>query len=67
MIITEILADGRTHTYSDKHVKILQDTGILYDDAVDTVPHTYTETGEPIESEELDPQEALDLIFGGAV
>ena len=52
MIITEILEDGRTHTYSDAGFKIRQETGVVYDDAVDSVPHTYTETDIPIEEDE---------------
>lgn len=52
MIITEILEDGRTHTYSDAGFKIQQETGVIYDDAVDSVPHTYTETDIPIEEDE---------------
>lgn len=52
MIRTEILPDGRTHTWSDRQMRIKQDTGIVYDDAIDIVPHTYTETDEPIPSEE---------------
>lgn len=52
MIVTEILDDGRTHTYSDTGLKIMQETGVVYDDAVDSVPHTYTETDIPVEGDE---------------
>ncbi len=49
MLRTETLLDGRTHTYSDVGMMIRQvETGILYEDAVDTIPHTYEETEEPI-------------------
>ena len=51
MIITEILEDGRTHTYSDAGFKIQQETGKIYEDAVDSISHTYTETNIPIEEE----------------
>lgn len=55
MIIVEALPDGRTHTYSDAGLKIMQETGVVYDDAVDQVGvvHTYTETDIPIEREEI--------------
>ena len=49
MIVSEILEDGRTYTYSDAGFKIRQETGIIYESAIDTVSHTYTETDEPIE------------------
>ena len=54
MIQQKILEDGRTYTWSDKDFKILQvDTGILYDDAVDSIYHEYEETDEPIERFEI--------------
>lgn len=55
MIVIENFEDGRIHTYSDAGMKIQQETGIIYDDAVDTVEHTYTETDIPIEVEEEHP------------
>lgn len=61
MIITEILEDGRTHTYSDAGFKIRQETGAIYDDAVDSVPHTYTETDIPIEEDET-AEEILSML-----
>lgn len=66
MIITEP-AGTRERRYSDRHMKIRQvETGFLYDDAVDVVPcrYTYEETDIPIEEEPLEPQQALDMIFG---
>lgn len=49
MIKTETLADGRVRTYSDAGFRIRQiETGIIYDNAVDSVPHEYEETDEPI-------------------
>lgn len=61
MIITEILEDGRTHTYSDAGFKIQQETGVIYEDAVDSVPHTYTETDIPIEEDET-AEEVLSML-----
>ena len=64
-------------SYSDCGNKIRQEqTGILYDSAIDVenAPYTYTETNEPVD-EPIDPeyhepdipaQDALDAIFGGA-
>lgn len=41
MLYTEFLSNNRIHTYSDTF-KIRQlDTGIIYDDAIDTVSHEY--------------------------
>ncbi|MBQ4447437.1 MAG: hypothetical protein II897_04000 [Clostridia bacterium] len=49
MIQTQTLADGRVRTYSDSGFRIRQlDTGMIYDDAVDSVPHEYEETDELI-------------------
>lgn len=68
MIIIETLPDGRTHTYSDAGLKIMQETGAVYDDAVDQigVTHIYTETDIPIEQEEISAEEPLRIIMGGA-
>ena len=67
MIITETIGD-RIHTYSDTGMKIKQDqTGIIYDDAMD-VPekgYTYIETDEPIQTENLTSQEILDILLDG--
>ena len=67
MIITETIGD-RIHTYSDTEMKIKQEqTGIIYDDAMD-VPekgYTYTETNEPIQTENLTSQEILDILLDG--
>lgn len=65
MIRTEQIGD-RVYTYSDAGVKIMQnETGIVYDDALD-VPesgYTYTETDIAIEDEITD-SEALSIIMG---
>lgn len=53
-------------TYSDEGKQIIQnETGILYDEAIDVegAPYTYSETGE---AKELTAEEALELIMGGA-
>ena len=69
MIVIEQLDEGkRERRYSDKGVKLLQvETNILYNDAVDVVPcrFTYEESEESIDDSAMDPQEALDMIFGG--
>lgn len=59
MIVVETLPDGRTHTYSDAGMMIEREDGVLYEDAVDTVPHTYTETDIPlpISDEEATPED----------
>ena len=61
MILTEYLNDGTLiKHYSDKGVMLLQnETGIKYADPIDVVPcaYTYTETDEPIESEEVEADE----------
>lgn len=66
MIVTEQVGD-RIHTYSDAGMKIKQEqTGIIYEDAIDvpSMGYTYIETNEPINSEPLTPEEALNIIFG---
>lgn len=74
MIVQEVIEqpDGGwtlVRTYSDAGMKIQQDeTGYLYDEAVDPqfVGRTYTETDIPIEDEEPTPEpideETQDLI-----
>lgn len=66
MIIVETIGD-RVHTYSDAGMKIMQEqTGIVYEDAMDvpSMGYTYTETDEPITGEELTDTEALNIIMG---
>ena len=69
MLQSELLENGtRIRFYSDAGFKIRQiETGIIYEDAVHNVPaqYTYEETDIPLDPEPLDPQEALDMIFGG--
>ena len=65
MIVIETLSDGRTHTYSDAGYKIMQETGAIYDDAIDVAPHTYTETDIPIDSDTT-AEEVLSVLLGGA-
>ena len=51
--------DGRVHTWSDLGMMIRQETGALYEDALD-VPglHSYVETDIPIEDWE-EPEEPM--------
>ena len=72
MIATEIIIAKNgarmVRTYSDAGYRVKQDqTNIVYDEAIDNENsvYTYTETEERAESEKLEAQEALDLIFGG--
>lgn len=54
MIIQELIDNNLAYTYSNKGMKIKQiETGIIYDEAVDTLPcrYTYIETDEPIPQE----------------
>jgi hypothetical protein len=53
-------------TYSDEGRKLIQnETGIVYDEAIDVenAPYTYTESEEFVE--ELSAEEALNIIVGG--
>lgn len=67
MIVMEQIGK-RERRHSDQNVMLRQiETGRLYEDATDIVPcpYTYEETDIPIELSPMDPQEALDTIFGG--
>ena len=68
MIIEELIEGGvRVHHYSDAGMKIRQQpTGIVYEDAVDNVPcsYTYEETDLPIPEEDASAEEILDIILG---
>lgn len=67
MIRTEIIGD-LIHTYSDAGMKIRQDqTGTIYDDAMDvpSMGYTYTETDQMIPDDEISAEEALDILMGG--
>jgi hypothetical protein len=65
MIKTEYINSRILH-YSDSGFRILQnETGIVYDDAVDVMPckYTYTETDEPIPAEiEATEQDYLNAL-----
>lgn len=68
MIQTEMIGERILH-YSDRNMKIRQvETGKLYEDAIDVMPckYTYDETDIPIpiEDEEIDDSEALNIILG---
>ena len=54
-------------TYSDTGLMIQQQpTGIKYTEAIDieNAPYTYIETNDPIDTEPLTPEEALNIILG---
>jgi hypothetical protein len=66
MIVTEQMENKRILHYSDSGFRILQnETGVVYDDAVDVLPcrYTYSETEEQIpvgeDATEADYQAAL--------
>lgn len=68
MIQTEMIGERILH-YSDQNMKIRQiETGKLYEDAIDVMPcrYTYEETDIPIpvDDEEIDDNEALNIILG---
>ena len=74
MIRTERLAGSTdlVRTYSDAGLMIIQDgTGDMYAEAVDPdyMGRTYTESDVPIpvpvDDEEIDDAEAMELLFGG--
>lgn len=67
MIIVESLGSVERR-YSDKNVKLRKvDDGTLWNDAVDVIPcrFTYEETETPVDPGPMEPQDALDAIFGG--
>lgn len=66
MIIIENLGTVERR-YSNQNVKLRKiEDGTLWNDAVDVIPcrFTYEESSVPADAE-LEPQEALDIIFGG--
>lgn len=68
MIRTEQLDDGRIRHFSDRDMHIRQvETGLLYGDAIDVQPcrYTYEETDLPIEHDDADAEELLNIIVGG--
>lgn len=69
MVQEELLSPTRVRHYSDAGFKIRKnETGVVYNDAVDNIPcqYTYTETDEPIDSDslEISDTEALNIITG---
>lgn len=70
MILTELVENGsRVRHYSDAGVKIRQvETGVIYEEAVDVLPcpYTYEETAEPVDDDDATPEEALNILLGGA-
>lgn len=68
MIIVEQLENAERR-YSDNGVKIRQiETDTLWNDAINMppCPYTYEETDIPIDEEEGEPEELLDILLGGA-
>ena len=70
VIYQEISGTDLVCAYSNNKMMIRQDeTGNLYSEAIDPIymNRTYTETDIPVEEElsVMEPQEALDFIFGG--
>lgn len=68
MIQAEMIGERILH-YSDQGMKIRQiETGKLYEDAIDVMPcqYTYEETdiSIPVDDEEIDDNEALNIILG---
>lgn len=69
MIKTETLPNNRIRHYSDSGMMMRQvETGILYADAVDTLPlkYSYEETDQPVPDEDVDDTEAIGILLGGA-
>lgn len=73
MIVTEpyrTRKDGvvLVKTYSTEGKRLIQDTGAVYDGPVIDVAgkHTYVESDEYTETEEISDAEALEIILGGA-
>lgn len=65
MLKTEILSDGRYHTYSDTFFIRQVATGVVYSDAVDVIEKAYEETDELLPEEDISDAEALSIILGG--
>lgn len=66
MIVEEILSETLVRHYSDKAVKIKQEeTGAVYDEAVDVIPcrYTYTETDIPVD-DDTSAEEILNILMG---
>lgn len=69
MIITEFYREREDginlyRTYSDQGLMIEQETGAIYDAAIDieNSGHTYTETDQPIPTQEIDEDEAKEAV-----
>lgn len=66
MIVEEILSEALVRHYSDTGMKIRQEeTGAVYDDAVDAIPcrYIYTETDIPVD-DDTSAEEILNIILG---
>lgn len=68
MVKSEQLENNIVRHYSDSGFRILQnETGIVYDDAVDVMPcrYNYSETVELVEGDDLTDSQALYILTGG--
>ena len=68
MIIQKSLPQDRTYTYSNEGYKIRQiETGKIYYDAIDqpNIHHTYEETDQLINDDDIDPEVILNILLGG--
>ena len=68
MIVTENLGNAERR-YSDQGVKIRQvETDTVWNDAINAIPclFTYEETNIPVDNEDIDDTEALNIIMGRA-
>ena len=66
MIVEEILSETLVRHYSDEGMKIKQEeTGAVYDEAVDVIPcrYTYTETDIPVD-DDTSAEEILNILMG---
>lgn len=65
MIVAEQMETNRIRQYSDSGFRILQnETGIVYDDAVDVLPckYTYSETEELLDASSGDDATEADYL-----
>ena len=68
MIIAEEIDNMVVRHYSDRGVMLRQvETDTLWPDAVDVLPcqFTYEETDVPVPDEEIDSEDAFNILMGG--
>ena len=61
MIHKETMMDGRIRTYSDSYKVRQVGSGVVYDDAIDAMPHEYEETEELLERAEYTEDELVKM------